>query len=516
MLDKTEKAYFDSLCWEKINPIREIHQSVIQKINPITNPGNSPAPYTHEIRRFKKEIAEARIKAYIETYQKVGRYPDESEFEEFGKELLGIVDNKGNNLPKQLKGALSPYPPQLVERIEEQLSDEIRQDAGIALSALHHFINEGKLVALQKASQTKEMDYDKHYLRLKKVYQATGGSQRKAVNLAEVLKDEGLSQAEIDNEAEYMEGEGWIKAFGDEGIDFFITHMGIKAYQASLNKGPNESREIVQINNQTSSLDIFISHSSKDKDVAEALINLLRDALSLPASSIRCTSVDGYRLPAGASTDEQLRQEIYTAKVFLGLITPTSFQSTYVLFELGARWGARLPLAPVLASGANADTLRAPLSGLNALSCDVPAQVHQLVDNIAAILKVNLGSVASYQKYVDALIQQSKAEKEQAHSENRGGAAEEVGTSIFTSVDEKTEQTQITRLRQELLSSYPGDREKAARELGRLGSTASSAVPTLIKKLKDSSGPTRDAAAWALREIGTKQALDALARYENK
>jgi TIR domain-containing protein/HEAT repeat protein len=84
------------------------------------------------------------------------------------------------------------------------------------------------------------------------------------------------------------------------------------------------------------------------------------------------------------------------------------------------------------------------------------------------------------------------------------------------SIDKETEPSPIIQLRQELLASYPGDREKAARQLGRLGPSASSAVPTLIKKLKDASGPVRDAAAWALREIGTKPALDALARYENE
>ena len=83
-------------------------------------------------------------------------------------------------------------------------------------------------------------------------------------------------------------------------------------------------------------------------------------------------------------------------------------------------------------------------------------------------------------------------------------------------IDEKSEQARVTQLRQELLASYPGDREKAARQLGRLGPIASSAVPTLIKKLKDPSGAVRDAAAWALREIGTTQALDAVDRYENK
>ena len=200
---------------------------------------------------------------------------------------------------------------------------------------------------------------------------------------------------------------------------------------------------------ERSAIDIFISHSSQDKAVAEALINLLRDALNIPAHRIRCTSVDGYRLPVGASTDEQLRKEIYAARVLLGLITPTSFQSTYVLFELGARWGAQLPLAPVLASDAEANILRAPLSGLNALSCDEPAQVYQLVDNIASILKTNLGSPASYQRYVDALVQQSKAGKEQARQVTIVGAGAGASVAKIDELRQKNEklESELAKLR---------------------------------------------------------------------
>jgi hypothetical protein len=168
---------------------------------------------------------------------------------------------------------------------------------------------------------------------------------------------------------------------------------------------------------KTSSIDIFISHSSKDREIAEALINLLRDALSIPANKIRCTSVDGYRLQAGASTDDQLRQEIYGARAFIGLITPASLQSNYVSFELGARWGARFHLAPVLAAGVNAGSLRAPLTSLNSLNCDIPAQVHQLVSDIASIIKVSVGSPAAYQKHVDALVTMSRESGEQYQRE---------------------------------------------------------------------------------------------------
>ena len=84
---------------------------------------------------------------------------------------------------------------------------------------------------------------------------------------------------------------------------------------------------------------IFISHSSQDARLAERLVKLLRLAFSLSDAEIRCTSVDGYRLAAGADTNDQLRREVRESRLFLALITPSSVRSSYVLFELGARWG---------------------------------------------------------------------------------------------------------------------------------------------------------------------------------
>jgi hypothetical protein len=52
-------------------------------------------------------------------------------------------------------------------------------------------------------------------------------------------------------------------------------------------------------------LSIFISHSSKDGDLALALIELLKAGLALAADQIRCSSVDGYRLPVGVNTGKQ-------------------------------------------------------------------------------------------------------------------------------------------------------------------------------------------------------------------
>ena len=159
-------------------------------------------------------------------------------------------------------------------------------------------------------------------------------------------------------------------------------------------------------------LSVFISHSGKDDKLAEALVELLRNALNIPANEIRCTSVNGYRLPIGAQTEEQLREEVHQARTFIGLITPSSMASAYVMFELGARWGAKLHLAPLLGAGADSRYLRGPLSSLNALNCEVVAQVHRLIDDLARVLDVRERTQpAAYQRYIDELVQISKSSR---------------------------------------------------------------------------------------------------------
>jgi TIR domain len=142
---------------------------------------------------------------------------------------------------------------------------------------------------------------------------------------------------------------------------------------------------------------VLISHSSKDKVLAEALIDLLRSGLGLLPSQIRCSSVDGYRLPAGVDTHDQLRKEIKSVKVLIGLLTPNSLSSTYVLFELGARWGAGLFMIPLLAA-TRPEEMRGPHGVLNALTCETEGQLIQLVEDAGKELLIKPQSASSYLK----------------------------------------------------------------------------------------------------------------------
>jgi hypothetical protein len=150
---------------------------------------------------------------------------------------------------------------------------------------------------------------------------------------------------------------------------------------------------------------VFISHSSADADLAKATAKLLQAALGLSAQRIRCTSVPGYKLPLGVDVDARLRLEVNETKVLVGLVTPASSKSAYVLFELGARWGRGSFIAPLLARGGK---IKAPLSNLNALRATIRKDMFQFVREIASNLGAAVGSPELYDEELEAVVTLAK------------------------------------------------------------------------------------------------------------
>jgi len=166
----------------------------------------------------------------------------------------------------------------------------------------------------------------------------------------------------------------------------------------------SQNLESVDIPETQNMIKLFISHSSKDEALVKELIQLVKNALGLSSTEIRCTSIDGYRLPGGANTNEQIRREVHDSKAFIGLISFAAMDSMYLLFELGARWGSDKHLLPLLAPGVSPDILEEPLSGLNALSCSNASKLHQLVNDLAEKLGITPEPPAAYQRYIEAIL----------------------------------------------------------------------------------------------------------------
>lgn len=220
----------------------------------------------------------------------------------------------------------------------------------------------------------------------------------------------------IDVVTELIEG-GLLKAIDASSFDGIaylqtkITIQGREYLQNLSHKIKPEPKEMLESN-----LKLFISHSSKDKVFVEILLRLLRASLNLSAREIRCTSVDGYRLPAGANTNEQLKEEVHTSQSFIGVISNKSIRSMYVVFELGARWGANKPLIPLVAPSTSISVLEGPLTGINALSASSREQLHQLLENVASELSTTLEPIASYSPIIEEILALQPEEDESESS----------------------------------------------------------------------------------------------------
>jgi hypothetical protein len=92
------------------------------------------------------------------------------------------------------------------------------------------------------------------------------------------------------------------------------------------------------------------------------------------------------------------------SSVLIGLLTPMSIQSSYVLFELGARWGIQRSLIPLLACGASYAVLPGPLQGRNALSAEKRGDLQDMLDKLARDLGLRLEKASAIDAELEAVL----------------------------------------------------------------------------------------------------------------
>jgi hypothetical protein len=158
-----------------------------------------------------------------------------------------------------------------------------------------------------------------------------------------------------------------------------------------------------------SAMTIFISHSSEDSELLNALMDVVRAALIIEPTAIRASSANEGKLPGGAVVTDTLRNDVLRASGFLALLTPASTISTWVMFELGARWGSGKPLVPLLAKKLAPRHLKGPLANLSPLSCGQEAHVHQMLDELASMLKIEKRAPQMYLRQLQVLVRLSES-----------------------------------------------------------------------------------------------------------
>ena len=95
-------------------------------------------------------------------------------------------------------------------------------------------------------------------------------------------------------------------------------------------------QEMIQIIQESTK--IFISHSSKDKAYADALVELL-EHLGFDENNLFCSSIFGYGIPLGEDIYEYLKNQFNTYNLHvIFMLSENYYKSIACLNEMGAAW----------------------------------------------------------------------------------------------------------------------------------------------------------------------------------
>ena len=93
---------------------------------------------------------------------------------------------------------------------------------------------------------------------------------------------------------------------------------------------------------------IFISYSTKNKEIVERFVEFLQLGMGVRGSDIFCTACPE-NLRTGNNFVEEIRQNLKECELVISVITEEYLASSFCMVEIGAAWGMEKPYVPLLA-----------------------------------------------------------------------------------------------------------------------------------------------------------------------
>ena len=121
-------------------------------------------------------------------------------------------------------------------------------------------------------------------------------------------------------------------------------------------------------------------------------------------AELRCTSVPGHKLPVGSDFAATLLEDIGESSVVIGLITKNALASSWVLFELGATWGAKKHMKPLVTDEVDLKSLPGPVSGRHVAKLSNKGDLNQFLEEIAETVGAKRRASAKGMKPMEQLL----------------------------------------------------------------------------------------------------------------
>jgi len=127
---------------------------------------------------------------------------------------------------------------------------------------------------------------------------------------------------------------------------------------------------------------IFISHASADKDLIDAFVDLLQTGIGLNHEQVFCTSLEGMGIPKGKDFIKFIHEKIQNPFLIIMVVTPSYYESSFCLCELGAAWAMSYSSFPLICPPLEYYDLEAVLKNKEVGKIDSPSDLDSLCDRI--------------------------------------------------------------------------------------------------------------------------------------
>lgn len=185
----------------------------------------------------------------------------------------------------------------------------------------------------------------------------------------------------------------------------------LHAIKKNIGEYYDEEEEYIMETETQKNPKIFISHSSKDKEIVSHFVKFLQ-VLGLNRSHIFCTSIPGYGIPVDDDIYDALKKEFYKYKVHvIFMLSNNYYRSVACLNEMGATWVLQAAYTSILLPGFNFSKIEGAVNPRKmSIKLDEPleslqVQLGELKDKFLRKFNLELPIDIEWEKARDGFIQ---------------------------------------------------------------------------------------------------------------
>lgn len=149
---------------------------------------------------------------------------------------------------------------------------------------------------------------------------------------------------------------------------------------------------------------LFISHSSKDRELIKTLVEFLQMGMGISRGEIFCTSYPE-ELPTGEQFIEVIKKEMINCEVVFFVITDEFLRSQFCLTEMGAAWGLGKRIYPLMLVKLERIE-NTPLKGIQVRFLEKQSDVNAIYDELRNCNIITRTSITEYINRIDAFVRQ--------------------------------------------------------------------------------------------------------------